>query len=111
FGAEAAAKAQTKQDHQAAFEQTLNTLSPEARTAALMQAALNFKQKIDRQFEPVAKDLGGMPPGLANAAQIIQTKMQQMLQQAQQKIAANPPDAQTMQQIQTMLNDLDNAAT
>ena len=38
----------SKQDHQAALEETLSTLSPEEGTAAMLQAALKMKDRSEQ---------------------------------------------------------------
>jgi hypothetical protein len=108
FGAAGAGRAQAKQDRQAQFEQTLDTLTPDQRIAAMMRVALAMKDKMDLQFGAGLGDTSGMPPALAQAAQAMQKKMQQMVEKAQERIAANPVDAETMRQLEGMLDDLDD---
>ncbi len=108
FGAEGAARAQAKQDQQAKLEQTLNALAPEHRTATMLQAALAMKEQMDREFAAETGDMSGMPPEFAKMAEIMQKKMQQMVQQAQQKIAASPPDPETVRQIKGLMRGLDD---
>ncbi|HUY89063.1 MAG TPA: SMI1/KNR4 family protein [Pirellulales bacterium] len=112
LGAHGAARAQAKQERQEQFEQTLDTLSPEQRTAALMRVALAMKDKMERELGAGLGaglgDTSGMPPELAKAAEAMQKKMQQMVEQAQQKIAAHPVDAETMRQLEGMLDELDD---
>lgn len=105
FGAAGAARAQAKQDRQAQFEQTLDALTPDQRVAAMMRVALAMKDKMDQQFGGLG-DTSGMPPALAEAAKAMQNKMQQMVEQAQQQIEANPVDAETMRRLEGMLDDL-----
>lgn len=107
FGAAGAARAQAKQDRQAQFEQTLDTLTPDQRIAAMMRVALAMKDKMDLQFGGLG-DTSGMPPALAEAAKAMQKKMQQMVEKAQEQIAANPIDAETMRQLEGVLDDLDD---
>lgn len=107
FGAAGAARAQAKQDRQAEFEQTLDTLTPDQRIAAMMRVALAMKDKMDLQFGGLS-DTSGMPPALAEAAKAMQKKMQQMVEKAQEQIAAHPVDAETMRQLEGMLDDLDD---
>ena len=107
FGAEGAARAQAKQDQQAELEERLNALAPEQRTATMLQAALAMKEQMDREFAAEMGDMSGMPPEFAKMAEIMQKKMQQMVQQAQQKIAASPPDPETVRQIKGLMRGLD----
>ncbi|HVW39008.1 MAG TPA: SMI1/KNR4 family protein [Pirellulales bacterium] len=108
LGAAGAARAQAKQDRQAEFEQTLDTLTPDQRIAAMMRVALAMKDKMDLQFGAGLGDTSGMPPALAEAAKAMQKKMQQMVEKAQEQINANPVDAETMRQLEGMLDDLDD---
>jgi hypothetical protein len=108
FGAEGAARAQAKQDQQAKLEERLNALAPEQRTATMLQAALAMKEQMDREFAAEIGDMSGMPPEFAKMAEIMQKKMQQMVQQAQQKIAASPPDPETVRQIEGLMRGLDD---
>jgi hypothetical protein len=107
FGAKGAARAQAKQDRQTALSETLNALSPEERTAALLQAALTMKERMDREFAQSNNDVSDMPPELANAAEMMRLKMAQMVQQSQKTIAAKPPSARTLQELEEFLRDLD----
>ena len=107
FGAEGAARAQAKQDQQAKLEERLNALAPEQRTATMLQAALAMKEQMDREFAAEMGDVSGMPPEFAKMAALMQKKMQQMVQQAQQKIAASPPDPETVRQIKGLMRGLD----
>lgn len=108
FGAAGAARAQAKQERQAEFEQTLDTLTPDQRIAAMMRVALAMKDKMDLQFGAGLGDTSGMPPALAEAAKAMQKKMQQMVEKAQERIKANPIDAETMRQLEGVLDDLDD---
>jgi hypothetical protein len=110
LGAEGASRAQAKQERQQRLEQTLDGLAPEQRMAALMQAALVMKDKMDREFGGGLADTSGLPSGLAKAAEAMQKKMQQMVQKAEEHIAANPVDAETMRQIERMLGELDEGS-
>lgn len=107
LGNEGAARAQAKQGRQAAFQQTLEGLPPEQRTAALFQAAMNMKEETDRQFAAQFGDLGPMPPELAAAAEAIRLRIEKMTEQVRQKTAANPPDPETLRRIEGYLRDPD----
>jgi hypothetical protein len=100
LGDEGAARAQAKQDRQAAFQETLESLSPEQRSAALMQAALN----MGAVGGPLG-DLAGMPPELAEAAEAMRRRLAEMTEQIRNKAAANPPDAETIRRIEGYLRD------
>lgn len=107
FGAKGAARAQARQDRQTKLEETLDALSPEQRTAAMLQAALAMKGKMDLQIGAGLGETSGMPPELAKAVQMMQNKMQQMVQKAQEQIAANPVDAEVLRQFDGVLGELD----
>jgi hypothetical protein len=49
-----------------------------------------------------------MPPALAEAAKAMQKKMQQIVEKAQEQIAVNPIDAETVRQLEGVLDDLDD---
>lgn len=106
LGAKGASRAQARQASQAEFEQTLDTLTPEQQTAAMMQVALAMKDKMDREFGAGLGDTNDMPPALAEAAKAMQKKMQEMVQKAQEQIAANPVDAKTMRRLEDLLKGL-----
>lgn len=105
FGAKQAARAQTNEKRAAALEQSLSALSPEQRTTTLLQAALTMKEEMDREFAAELGDAGDMPSELAQAAEMLQRRMEQMMQQAQQQISANPPDAESLRLLKKMLRD------
>jgi hypothetical protein len=73
----------------------------------MLQAALAMKDKMDLQFGAGLGDASGMPPELAKAAEMMQKKMQQMIQKAQEQIAANPVDAEVLRQFEGVLGELD----
>jgi hypothetical protein len=100
LGDEAAARAQAKQDRQAEFQETLEGLSPEQRSAALMQAALN----MGAVGGPLG-DLAGMPPELAEAAEAMRRRLAEMTEQIQKRAAANPPDPETIRRIEGYLRE------
>jgi hypothetical protein len=100
LGDEAAARAQAKQDHQAEFHETLEGLSPEQRSAALLQAALN----MGAVGGPLG-DLAGMPPELAQAAEAMRRRLAEMTEQVRSKAAANPTDPETIRRIEGYLRD------
>jgi hypothetical protein len=105
LGGQAAARAQAKQDRQAELEATLESLTPDQRMAAMLQSALNMKAELDREFESsgAADD---MPAGIAQAAEMMRRRMEEIMQRAQEKIAANPPPADVQQKIEDVLRDL-----
>jgi len=106
-GTEAAARAQARQDRQAELQETLDGLPPEQRTAALLQSALAMKAETDRRFAARFGDLGPVPPELAGAAEAMRRKLEEMAARVRQKVAANPPDPETLRRIQGLLRDQD----
>jgi hypothetical protein len=107
LGTEGAARAQAKQDRQAALAEMLDGLPPEQRTAALLQAALTMKEETDRRFVAEFGDRGPVPPALAEAAEAMRLKLEQMAEQVRRKAAANPPDPETLRRIEGYLRDPD----
>ena len=106
LGSEAAAQVQAKQDRQADLERTLDSLSPAERISAMLQSALQMKNELDREFADSGAAAAPMPPELAEASETVQRRMQEFMQRAQEKIAANPPSAEVQQKIADVLRDL-----
>jgi hypothetical protein len=100
LGDEAAARAQAKQDRQAEFQETLEALSPEQRSAALMQAALNMGA-----VGGSLGDLADMPPELAQAVEAMRRRLAEMTEQIQKRASANPTDPETIRRIEGYLRD------
>jgi hypothetical protein len=107
LGVEGAARARAKEDRQAALTETLGTLTPDQRTAAMMQAALKLKEENERKFAAEFGDPDTMPPELADAAAAIRRRFEAMADLVRQRIAANPPDPETLRQIEGYLRDPD----
>jgi hypothetical protein len=105
FGAKAAAAAQARQDSETALEQTLNSMPPEQRAAAMLQATLGMKEESDRQFGDMLGDLGQIPAELAEMANMMKQRLEEMSERIRQKAAANPPDPETMKRIEGYLRD------
>ncbi len=103
LGDEGAARAQAGEDRQSALSETLGALSPEQRTAAMLQAALNMRAEAEREFG----DLGPVPPELAGAAEAMRLRLEAMAEQVRQKAAANPPDPETVRRIEGLLRGPD----
>jgi hypothetical protein len=107
LGTKAAAHAQEIHDRQTAFQDLLATLTPEQRTAALMQEAMKLKAETDRRFAAQFGDLGSAPPDVAQAAENLRRTFEQMAEQARKKAAANPLDPEVLRKIQEHLRDPD----
>ncbi|HEV3342738.1 MAG TPA: SMI1/KNR4 family protein [Pirellulales bacterium] len=107
LGPAGTARAEARQERQEELVATLDSLPPAERTAAMLQAALKMRDRIERKFAPAAGDLTGLSGELAKAAEAMRVKMEQMVRQAQEKIAANPPDPKTVQQIERLLDDFE----
>ncbi|HVV99064.1 MAG TPA: SMI1/KNR4 family protein [Planctomycetaceae bacterium] len=106
LGDKAAANAQAKQDRQGELQRTLDALSPAERMSAMLQSALQMKAELDRECEDEGITAAGMPPELAQAAEAMQRKMQELMQRAQEKIAEHPPSPEVQQKIADILRDL-----
>ena len=104
LGDKAADQVQAKQDRQAELEATLDSLSPDQRMAAMLQSALKMKAELDREFDSSGA-AENMPAGLGQTAELMQRRMEEMMQRAQEKIAANPPP-DVGQKIEDVLRDL-----
>ena len=102
LGEQAAARAQSRQVELAA---TLGALSPEERMSAMLQAALDMQAQLDPGFESSGA-AAGVPPDLAQAAEMMRRKLEEMLQRAQDKIAENPPSPEVRQKIADILRQL-----
>jgi hypothetical protein len=108
LGSEGADRAQAKADRQSQFESLLGTLSPNQRTAALLQAALKMREEADRQF---AAQFGGTTPPtpeLASALSAMLGKLEQMSNQVLERSAGNPPDPETVRKIEEHLRGRDD---
>ena len=104
FGVEGAASIQARYDRQAEAEAMLGTLTPEQRSAAFLQAALNRREEVQAQFA-ASGGLDDLPPELAEAARLMRLRMEQMAEMVRQRAAANPPDAETIQRVEGYLRD------
>jgi hypothetical protein len=103
LGEQAANAMSERERSEAQFEQELNSLSPDARRAAMIQAALKAKEEIDRTF---TEQFGTLEPPrgeLANLAQLMQARMAEALARVQAGAANAPPDPKTQNIIGEML--------
>jgi hypothetical protein len=107
FRTKSAARARDKQGREAALQELLDKLPSEQRTAALLQEALNMKEENDRKFAARFGDSAAVPAELTVAAEAIRLKMQQLAEQARQRIDANQPDPETLRKIREYLRDQD----
>jgi hypothetical protein len=99
FGTEDSDRAQTIQDRQIALQKMLDTLPPQQRTAAILQAVQAHKEETDRQFAAQFGDLGIVPPELSDTAELLRLKLDQM-ERALQRTAANPLDPEILRRMQ-----------
>jgi hypothetical protein len=84
----------------------MNSLSPEARQAALLQSALRMREEMDRKF---TQQFGSLEPPsgeIADLAKLVQERMADTLQRAQSRLANTPPDPETMRHIEAMLKQM-----
>jgi hypothetical protein len=107
LGDAGAARARAEEDRQAAFLETMESLAPEQQSAAMIQAALAMKAEADRRFAEQFGDLGPMPPELAEAAEALRRKMEEITEQIRRRSAANPPDPEAVRRIEDLLRGPD----
>ncbi|MEO6812190.1 MAG: SMI1/KNR4 family protein [Isosphaeraceae bacterium] len=107
FGQAEAECAQAMQDREASLQAHLDSLPPEQRQAAMLQAAMTMKADLDRQFAAQFGDLGPPPPELAPLANLLRQKLDQATARARDQVAHNPPSPETLQKIDEMFKPPD----
>jgi SMI1 / KNR4 family (SUKH-1) len=103
LGAEADEQARKREESQALFEQHMNSLSPEARRAAMFEAVNRAREEIDRRFTAQFGSTEPPPGEIADLAKLVQDRMADVLGRAQADAVKNPPSPRTMYHIINML--------
>jgi hypothetical protein len=104
LGGESAKKAQRIEDAQEQLSQSLDTVAPEARQAAMLNVALQMREQMNQRFrEQFGFDFAVPPsPEMAKLAELVQGRLAQVIDQTQGKIAQNPPDPETVQRLEDL---------
>jgi hypothetical protein len=108
LGSESADRAREREEAQAALEKQLDSLSPDAQRAAILQGALRMHAEMQQMFGQQA-GVGGTespPPELAGLTHLIEERMADAVQRAQKHIAQHAPDSETQHQIAEMLKKM-----
>jgi hypothetical protein len=100
LGDELADQAEAFEDEKTEVEGLLDKLTPDQRTAALLQAALKMREEADRLFRAKFGDALPQTPGLADAADAMRLRLDQISDQVRQQSAANPPDPEIQRKIE-----------
>jgi hypothetical protein len=102
LGSDAARRAEEREASQTRLVQQLDSLAPEERRSAMLQAALKMHAEMNGNFQaPMGTgSLRPSPPELAGLAEKIKSKLADVIQRAQEQIAQHPPDRQTQEQIE-----------
>jgi SMI1/KNR4 family protein SUKH-1 len=103
FGDQAASQAQAREESQAMFQQQLDTLPPEARMSVMLQAAMKAREEIDRKFQEQYGNLEPPTGELADMAKLLEQRMAEAMNRAQEHMKKNPVDPGLMQRMQDLL--------